>query len=324
MLFVRKVGVVGAGVMGSQIAEIMALNRLTVVLKDISMEYVERGLKRIEESLKSYAEFQTTKADREIERFEKRTGVKLTEEQKRKARETLKPRFTDEDIPKVMERIKPTETYDDFKDVDIVIEAVVEDIDVKKEVFRELDQAAPRYAILGTNTSTLSITEIASATKRPEKVIGIHFFNPATALPLVEVIPGLLTSEETVTDVMDFISGLRNQRYQMIPRRVKETPGFLVNRILGAMLNEAYACLEEGIASMRDIDVAMKTGAGMPMGPFELSDLIGIDVIYHVVMSLHKQFGGNSPTRRIPQIIRHMYYSKRWGRKTGRGFYTYK
>ena len=223
-----------------------------------------------------------------------------------------------------MERIKPTESYDDFRDADLVIEAVVEDINVKKEVFGELDKHVSRYAVLTTNTSTLSISEIASATSRPEKVVGLHFFNPPTALPLVEVVPGIMTSEETVNDVMDFISGLRNQRYQMIPVKVKETPGFLVNRILGAMLNEAYACLEEGVASMRDIDTAMKAGAGMPMGPFELSDLIGIDVIFHVTKSLMEQFGGHFPTQRMPQIIRHLYYSGRWGKKTGKGFYTYR
>ncbi len=171
-----------------------------------------------------------------------------------------------------------------------MIEAIIEEIEEKKKLFRELDQVA-KNAVLATNTSTLSITEIASATKRRDKIVGTHFFNPPITLPLIEVIPGLETSEETVTDVFDFLSSLRNFRYPMQPIRVKEVPGFLVNRVLGAMWNEAFALYDEGVASMRDIDQAMKTGAGMPMGPFELADLVGIDVMYHVEESIKRMEG---------------------------------
>jgi 3-hydroxybutyryl-CoA dehydrogenase len=153
-------------------------------------------------------------------------------------------------------------------------------------------------------------------------VIGAHFFNPPITVPLVEVIPGLETSEDTVTDIIDFVSGLRNHRYPLLPIRVKEVPGFLVNRILGAMLNESFSLYEDGVASMRDIDVAMKTGAGLPMGPFELSDLIGIDVLYHVQESIKKMEGGISLPR-ANQIVKKMYYSGRFGRKNGKGFYNY-
>jgi 3-hydroxybutyryl-CoA dehydrogenase len=169
----------------------------------------------------------------------------------------------------------------------------------------------------------LSVTEIASATKRPDKVVGVHFFNPPVTLPLVEVIPGMETSEETVNDIIDFMSTIRNHRYPMQPIKVKEVPGFLVNRILFAMMNEAYSCYDEGVASMRDIDLAMKAGAGMPMGPFELSDLVGIDVIYHVENEVRKMTGGNT-MRKPSQTIRKLYHSGRYGKKTKRGFYDYR
>ncbi|MFI5420177.1 MAG: 3-hydroxyacyl-CoA dehydrogenase family protein [Nitrososphaerales archaeon] len=321
MLYVRKVGVVGSGAMGSQIAEIMALNGYDVYLKDVSKEFLDRGMDNIRKSLNELVAFHKTKADKEISRIKEQDGVTLSSEQVEQVRPKLKPTYDEKRVSEIAARIHPTEDFEPFKNVELVIEAIIEEIEEKKKLFRELDGAA-KDAVLATNTSTLSVTQIASVTKRRDKVIGTHFFNPPVTLPLVEVIPGLETSDDTVTDTVDFLSGLRNFRYPMQPIRVKEVPGFLVNRVLGAMWNEAFALYEEGVASMRDIDQAMKMGAGMPMGPFELADLVGIDVLYHVEESI-KQMEGSFLSPRPTQIVKKMFYSGRLGKKTGKGFYNY-
>jgi 3-hydroxybutyryl-CoA dehydrogenase len=323
VLFVKRVGVVGGGAMGSQIADIMAINGKEVIIKDISEEYLKKARENVENNLNSLLEFNVTRADKEIERIEKTNQIQLTDEQKNKIKETLKPKFNEDMKKEAMDKIQMTTDYKEFNDVDLVIEAVLETVDLKKQVFTELDKNTPSHAILATNTSSLSVTEIASATNRPEKVVGVHFFNPPVTLPLVEVIPGMETSEETVNDMIDFMSSIRNHRYPMQPIKVKEVPGFLVNRILFAMMNEAYSCYDEGVASMRDIDLAMKAGAGMPMGPFELSDLVGIDVIYHVEEEVRKMIGGNT-MRQPSQTIRKLYHAGRYGKKTKRGFYDYR
>ena len=323
VLFVKRVGVVGGGAMGSQIADIMAINGKEVIIKDISEEYLKKARENVENNLDSLLEFNVTRADKEIERIEKTNQIQLTDEQKNKIKETLKPKFNEDMKKEAMDKIQTTTDYKEFNDVDLVIEAVLETVDLKKQVFTELDKNTPSHAILATNTSSLSVTEIASVTNRPERVVGVHFFNPPVTLPLVEVIPGMETSEETVNDMIDFMSSIRNHRYPMQPIRVKEVPGFLVNRILFAMMNEAYSCYDEGVASMRDIDLAMKAGAGMPMGPFELSDLVGIDVIYHVEEEVRKMIGGNT-MRQPSQTIRKLYHAGRYGKKTKRGFYDYR
>ena len=323
VLFVKRVGVVGGGAMGSQIADIMAINGKEVIIKDISEEYLKKARENVENNLDSLLEFNVTRADKEIERIEKTNQIQLTDEQKNKIKETLKPKFNEDMKKEAMDKVQTTTDYKEFNDVDLVIEAVLETVDLKKQVFAELDKNTPSHAILATNTSSLSVTEIASVTNRPEKVIGVHFFNPPVTLPLVEVIPGMETSEETVNDMIDFMSSMRNHRYPMQPIKVKEVPGFLVNRILFAMMNEAYSCYDEGVASMRDIDLAMKAGAGMPMGPFELSDLVGIDVIYHVEEEVRKMIGGNT-MRQPSQTIRKLYHAGRYGKKTKRGFYDYR
>ena len=323
VLFVKRVGVVGGGAMGSQIADIMAINGKEVIIKDISEEYLKKARENVENNLNSLLESNVTRADKEIERIEKTNQIQLTDEQKNKIKETLKPKFNEDMKKEAMDKIQTTTDYKEFNDVDLVIEAVLETVDLKKQVFTELDKNTPSHAILATNTSSLSVTEIASATNRPEKVVGVHFFNPPVTLPLVEVIPGMETSEETVNDMIDFMSSMRNHRYPMQPIKVKEVPGFLVNRILFAMMNEAYSCYDEGVASMRDIDLAMKAGAGMPMGPFELSDLVGIDVIYHVEEEVRKMIGGNT-MRQPSQTIRKLYHAGRYGKKTKRGFYDYR
>ena len=323
VLFVKRVGVVGGGAMGSQIADIMAINGKEVIIKDISEEYLKKARENVENNLDSLLEFNVTRADKEIERIEKTNQIQLTDEQKNKIKETLKPKFNEDMKKEAMDKIQTTTDYKEFNDVDLVIEAVLETVDLKKQVFAELDKNTPSHAILATNTSSLSVTEIASVTNRPERVVGVHFFNPPVTLPLVEVIPGMETSEETVNDMIDFMSSIRNHRYPMQPIKVKEVPGFLVNRILFAMMNEAYSCYDEGVASMRDIDLAMKAGAGMPMGPFELSDLVGIDVIYRVEEEVRKMIGGNT-MRQPSQTIRKLYHAGRYGKKTKRGFYDYR
>ena len=323
VLFVKRVGVVGGGAMGSQIADIMAINGKEVIIKDISEEYLKKARENVENNLNSLLEFNVTRADKEIERIEKTNQIQLTDEQKNKIKETLKPKFNEDMKKEAMDKVQTTTDYKEFNDVDLVIEAVLETVDLKRQVFTELDKNTPSHAILATNTSSLSVPEIASATNRPEKVVGGHFFNPPVTLPLVEVIPGMETSEETVNDMIDFMSSMRNHRYPMQPIKVKEVPGFLVNRILFAMMNEAYSCYDEGVASMRDIDLAMKAGAGMPMGPFELSDLVGIDVIYHVEEEVRKMIGGNT-MRQPSQTIRKLYHAGRYGKKTKRGFYDYR
>jgi 3-hydroxybutyryl-CoA dehydrogenase len=311
MLYVRKVGVVGAGAMGSQIAEIMAFNGYEVYLKDVAKEFLDRGMAGVRKNLDDLVLFHKSKADKEIARIHDQDEVTLNEEQTALVRAKLKPTYDEKRITEVLSRIHPSETFEPFKEVDLVIEAIIEEIEEKKKLFRELDQIV-KNAVLASNTSTLSITQIASAAKRRNKIIGTHFFNPPITLPLIEVIPGLETSEDTADDVFDFLSSLRNFRYPMVPIKVKEVPGFLVNRVLGAMWNEAF----------RDIDQAMKTGAGMPMGPFELADLVGLDVMYHVEESI-KQMEGSYLTPRPTQIVKKMYYSGRLGRKTGKGFYNY-
>ena len=323
VLFVKRVGVVGGGAMGSQIADIMAINGKEVIIKDVSEEYLKKARENVEKNLDDLLKFNLTRADKEIERIEKSNQIQLTDEQKSKIHETLKPKFNEDMKKEAMGKIQTTTDYKEFNDVDLVIEAVLENVDLKREIFSELDKTTPSHVVLATNTSSLSVTEIASATKRPEKVVGVHFFNPPVTLPLVEVIPGMETSEETVNDMIDFMSTVRNHRYPMQPIKVKEVPGFLVNRILFAMMNEAYSCYDEGVASMRDIDLAMKAGAGMPMGPFELSDLVGIDVIYHVEEEVRKMIGGNT-TRQPSQTIRKLYHAGRYGKKTKRGFYDYR
>jgi len=321
-MYVKKVGVLGGGVMGSAIADIMALNGKDVIIKDVSQDILDRSHSIIEKNLDELIQFHRNRADKEIKRIEQEDGITLTNEQKQKVREKFKPTYDESTKNYVLSRIKTSMSWDDFKDADLVIEAIIENMDAKKEAFKMLDQITPKHTILATNTSSLSITEIASTTKRRDKIIGLHFFNPPITLPLVEIIPGLETSEDIVNDVIDFISSIRNHRYPMQPVRVKDVPGFLVNRVLFAMLNEAFACYEEGVASMRDIDLAMKSGAGMPMGPFELSDLIGIDVMYHISKEMNRMNGGNVMQRPV-QIINKMFHAGRWGKKTGKGFYDY-
>ncbi|MDA8189566.1 MAG: 3-hydroxyacyl-CoA dehydrogenase family protein, partial [Dehalococcoidales bacterium] len=229
-MYIFKAAVVGAGAMGAEIAEVISASELPVVLKDLDDAMVAKGLKRIE-------------------------GIY--------AERVKRGKMTPQEMRNKMDLVIPATTFDDFGDVDFVVEAVPERIEIKKAVFAELDQVCPEQTILASNTSALSISEMASATKRPDKIVGFHFFNPASVMKLVEVIPGSQTSEETAATAMEFAQSLRK-----IPVRVKECPGFLVNRILMAGMAELLRVQEESGASPEEIDAVLRQAAGLPVGPF--------------------------------------------------------
>lgn len=322
VLFVDKVGVVGAGTMGSQIAEIFALNGKDVTLVDVEEKFVDGGLKRIRKSLDDLARFHESKADREVRAAESKLGIELTDSQKETARGNLKPTYTKERVDEAFNRITGAADRKALAGVDMVVEAIVERLDVKKELFNDLNQIVDSRAVFCTNTSSLPVTEMAASSGRPTRFLATHFFNPPTTLPLVEIVRAESTDDETVQDVMNVLSSMRNHRYPLLPIPVKECPAFLVNRILGAMLEEAYRCYEEKVASPRDIDSAVKAGAGFPMGPLELSDLIGLDVIKHV-RDHGAEMAKNYKFVNEPKIVDQLVAEGRLGRKAGRGFFEY-
>ena len=280
-MYIYKAAVVGAGTMGSQIAQVISYSGLPVILKDIDEAAVNKGINTI----------------RKIYQVRVDKGKMSPSEMEQK-----------------MALISGATGYEGFSDVDIVIEAAIEDMEVKKKIFSELDSVTPQNAILATNTSSLSISEIGAATRRPEKVIGIHFFNPAYAMKLVEVIPGLATSQETIDDIVAFSEGIRK-----IPIQVRETAGFLVNRLLMPYLNEAAIVLQDGSSTVRDVDASM-VSFGMPMGPFALLDMIGIDVAARVADILYDSYG---PRIQPASILYEMAREGYLGTKTGKGFYDY-
>jgi len=280
-MYIFKAGVVGAGAMGAGIAQVITYAGLPVVLKDIDQKMLDRGMEQIR-------------------------GIYQ--------RRVDKGKMSASTMQEKLDLVTPTLSYDDFADVDIVIEAVPEDIEIKKKVFAELDGVCHEGAIFASNTSALSITNMASATKRPHKVVGMHFFNPAHVMKLVEVIPSAETDQETIDDVVRFAEELRK-----IPVVVKECPGFLVNRLLMPYLNEAVLCLQEGATTASEIDKAM-TKFGWPMGPFTLMDMLGIDICYDVGKYLYSKYGD----RMTPAILfERLYQAGRYGEKAGAGFYGY-
>lgn len=283
-MMIKTIGIVGAGSMGAGIANLAALNGFNVVLRDIEERYLEGALNRIDQFMaKSVAR------------------GKMTEDQKQ---ETLG-------------RIKTTTKLEDLKEVDVVIEAVIEDLALKKEVFSQLDNIVREDVILATNTSSMSITEIAAATSRPERVAGMHFFNPAQLMKLVEVVRGYETSDETVST----LKALSEQLQKEVVEVKKDTPGFIVNRIMVPQFIEAIRLLEEGVASAEDIDKAVKFGLNYPMGPFELQDYAGVDIGYYVMEYFSKEF--NDSRFAPPLLMKQMMRAGRFGKKSGAGFYNY-
>ncbi|HAM41485.1 MAG TPA: hypothetical protein DDX89_00815 [Candidatus Omnitrophica bacterium] len=280
-MYIYKAAVVGAGAMGAEIAQTITFSGLPVVLKDVDQPRLDQGLETIR---KIY--------QRRVDRG----------------------KMTQEEMDQKMALVIPTTTYEPFRDVDVVIEAVPEQLALKQKIFSDLDAAASESAILASNTSSLSISALGAATKRPHKTIGMHFFYPAHIMKLVEIIPGLETAEETVGDLTAFAESLRK-----LPVRVNECPGFLVNRILMPYLNEAAFCVQEGLATPQQIDEAI-VGLGFPMGPFMLVDQLGFDVCREVVNILVDAYGD----RMQPAALWEGLYAKgRYGAKSGAGFYLY-
>ncbi|MGH7901125.1 MAG: 3-hydroxyacyl-CoA dehydrogenase family protein [Thermodesulfobacteriota bacterium] len=281
---IKKVGVIGAGTMGSGIAQVVASSGMGVTLIDVSEGYLERGIKNIEKSL---------------ERLVKKGDLK------------------EEDSRTSLSRIQPSTSFSDLSEADLVVEAVFEDMNVKKEIFKKLDESTRPEVILATNTSSLPIVELAVITSKADKVVGMHFFNPAPIMKLVEIIKTITTSDETVDFAYDFAKVLGKE-----PVKTKDTPGFIVNRVLIPMLNEAVFALQDGVGSPEDIDKAMKFGTNQPIGPLALIDLIGLDVTLNVIDVFYNEFQ-DSKYRAAP-LLRQMVRAGWLGRKTGKGFYDYK
>ncbi len=317
---IRKITVIGAGNMGAAIAEVMAFNGYPVYLKDQTEALVSAGMKRIESFAAGLAKFEESRGTKEIQRIEK-SGIKLTEPQKETLLENNAPSFTSRHIAELMKRVKPVLEYSDTDDSDLVIEAVFENLKVKREVFYEISKVVSSGSIIASNTSSISITSITSGMEHPERMLITHFFNPPYTLPLVEIVPSIHTDIAVAERTKQFMSGLRNHRGSMVPILVKEVPGFVVNRMLVPMINEAIFLLDESVASREDIDLAMKKGAGMPMGPLELADMVGLDVTLDVCNLFYQQFGD---TKYRPSVLlKKMVDAGFLGRKSGRGFYTY-
>jgi 3-hydroxybutyryl-CoA dehydrogenase len=280
---IRTVGVVGLGTMGAGIAQIAATAGYETIGREVSNELGERARGRIEHFL---------------------------------GRAVEKGRLDTADRNAALGRLRTTTSVDDLAGCDLVVEAIVEELDAKRELFAELDRICAPDAILATNTSALSVTEIAEATKRPERVLGMHFFNPAPILPLVEIVRTARTADDVVEAAYAWAEGAGKQ-----PVRCNDTPGFIVNRILIPLLNDCVRVLDEASVTPDDLDKAMTNGAGWPMGPCALLDLIGIDIHVHASEALHEQLG--EPRMAPPERLVAMQAEGKLGRKSGEGFFTY-
>jgi 3-hydroxybutyryl-CoA dehydrogenase len=282
-LEIKKIGVVGAGTMGNGIAHVAAQSGFDVVLVDVDQKFLDKAQGTIKKNL---------------------------------GRQVEKGKLAQEEMDAALKRIKTTTALEEVKGCEIVVEAVIEDLKLKKDIFVKLDALCPPEAILATNTSTISITQIASATKRPDKVIGMHFMNPVPMMQLVEVIKGVATSEATY----QIVDGLA-KKMGKTPVLVNDYPGFVANRVLQPMINEACYCLMEGVATPEAIDTVMKLGANHPLGPLALADLIGLDVCLAIMEVLYTGFS-DSKYRPCP-LLKKMVAAGNLGRKTGQGFFKY-
>ncbi len=317
---VSRAGVVGAGAMGAALAELLAFNGVEVVLKDVDLPTVERGLARVRALVDELVAFHASRADKELARISGLTG-ELTEAQRERVRTALAPKVSRERGEEIVARVRGVSEYDAFASVDLAIEAVFEREAVKRPVLEALDAVLPEPAVLATNTSSLSVSRLAHGLRHARSVVVTHFFNPPSTLPLVEVAGGLETSDATLSEVVELLQGWRNHRGPLVPIRTKESPAFVVNRLLIPVLNEACFALDEQVAAARDIDLAMQAGAGFPMGPFELADLIGLDVALEVAETLYRDFA--DPKYRPSPLLRRLVAAGHLGRKAGRGFYDY-
>ncbi|SIR35961.1 3-hydroxybutyryl-CoA dehydrogenase [Peribacillus simplex] len=280
---IQKVMVIGAGQMGSGIAQVCAMSGYEVLLHDLKDEYVEKGLGTITKNL-----------SRQVEKGKMESGEKDA----------------------ILSRLTSSTNLKNAAEVDLVVEAAVENMEIKTKIFAELDEITPQHVILASNTSSLPITEIAAATKRPEKVIGMHFMNPVPVMKLVEIIRGLATSDEVYKEVEKMAESLNK-----VPVEVNDFPGFVANRILMPMINEAIYTLYEGVATKEAIDDVMKMGMNHPMGPLTLADFIGLDTCLYIMETLHQGLGDD---KYRPCPLLRKYVKAGWlGKKSGRGFYEY-
>jgi 3-hydroxyacyl-CoA dehydrogenase len=289
-VFVFKAAVVGAGTMGGEIAQVVAAAGIPVVLKDVKEEFVDAGLAKARE---------VTQAQ---------LGGLV-------AKEKISQKDADRQLEEVLGRITGATEYEGFGDVDFVIEAVPERMEIKQTVFGELDELTPGHAILASNTSSLSVTEMAEATLRPDKVCGFHFFYPASMMRLIEVIEGEETSDETLQAAANFAQAIRKT-----PIRCGEVPGFVVNRILNSAVSEVWRVTEEEGLEVEEVDKVIKDSGAVPMGPFFLTDLLGLDTVLHVAVHLRESYGDRfyvSP--RMKELVE----AGNLGQKTGKGFYEH-
>ena len=280
---IKKVFIVGAGLMGSGIAQVCAQSGITVILNDISQEVIEKGLKNIAWSISKFIEKGKLMEDKEI----------------------------------ILNRISIDDDFSTAADADLALEVVFENLELKREIFRKLDEACQAKTVLASNTSAIPITELASVTKRPEKVLGIHFFSPVPMMPVAEVIRGISTAEETILFGVDFVKSIGKE-----PIRVEsDVAGLLLNRINFPSTIEAIRLVEQGIGTVEDIDKGMRLAFGRKMGPFETGDMVGLDVTYGALMACYEET--KDPRFYPPQLLRRKVKAGHLGRKTGTGWYEY-